>query len=184
MAARHLHNAGSNLRVLLTAPADTLGDVPRHQAAILHKMGLDLSPADTTAPDRIAADFAAADLIVDALIGYSLAGAPRGSAADLIEAANASGKSVVALDVPSGVDAGSGAVYEPSIRVAATMTLALPKTGLGAPAVRERLGDLYLADISVPPALYARLGLDVEPLFGGSGLVRLEPAAAGWALPD
>ncbi|MCH7698045.1 MAG: hypothetical protein IH865_03790 [Chloroflexi bacterium] len=70
----------------------------------------------------------------------------------MIELANASGRPIVSLDVPSGVDAGSGRVYEPSIKAAATLTLALPKTGLGASDVRERLGDLYLGDLSVPPA--------------------------------
>ncbi len=47
----------------------------------------------------------------------------------------------MSLDVPSGVDAGSGKVYEPSIKATATMTLVLPKTGLGGSDVRARLGD-------------------------------------------
>jgi NAD(P)H-hydrate epimerase len=55
------------------------------------------------------------------------------------------------------------------------MTLALPKEGLRASGVEERVGELYLADISVPPALYAEpaLGLQVGPIFAESDVVRL-----------
>ena len=179
-AARHLSNMGSQVRVILTGTADELVDAPAQQASILRRMGIELLQVKATPPEPLQRVFAGADLIIDALIGYSLAGAPRGQAAVLIELANASGRPIVSLDVPSGVDAGSGSVYEPSIRAAATMTLALPKTGLGSPAVRERLGDLYLADLGVPPRLYRRLGLEVEPLFAESSLVPLRWADEGW----
>ena len=55
------------------------------------------------------------------------------------------------------------------------MTLALPKEGLRAPEAREAVGELYLADISVPPALYAgpSLGLDVGPLFHAADVIRI-----------
>ena len=82
--------------------------------------------------------------------------------------------------MPSGVDTGSGRVYEPSIKAAATLTLALPKTGFGEAEARERLGDLYLADLSVPPALYRKLGLKVEPLFADDAVVLLQWADGGW----
>jgi NAD(P)H-hydrate epimerase len=181
VASRHLHNMGAQVRVILTGKVDDLKDVPAHQAAILRAMGLELLEADTTPEEILRRYLDEADVIIDALIGYSLVGAPRGQAAVLIELANASGRPIVSLDAPSGVDAGSGTVYEPSIRATATVTLALPKTGLGVPEVRERLGDLYLADLSVPPRLYLRLGLEVEPLFAESGLVPLRWADEGWA---
>ncbi len=55
------------------------------------------------------------------------------------------------------------------------MTLALPKEGLRAPGVEERVGELYLADISVPPSVYAglALGLEVGHLFAESDIIRL-----------
>lgn len=114
-------------------------------------------------------------LVVDGLIGYSLQGAPRGAAAALIRAANASGAPVLSLDVPSGIDATTGEAYEPTVRATATMTLALPKIGLGAAEARRYVGELYLADISVPPALYRRspLGLEAGHIFAPDDVVRL-----------
>ena len=94
-------------------------------------------------------------MIVDGVIGYSLKGAPRGAAADLIRWANAQPAPILALDAPSGVDATTGTIFDPAIKATATMTLALPKEGLRTPGVEAHVGELYLADISVPPALYA-----------------------------
>ena len=70
-------------------------------------------------------------------------------------------------------------VFEPAIRAAATMTLALPKAGLRAPRVRANVGELYLADISVPPALYAQptLALNVGPLFAEADIIRIRDTA-------
>ena len=116
-----------------------------------------------------------ADLILDAIIGYSLSGAPRGVSASLIRAVNDHDAPVLSLDVPSGVDTATGSVYDPSIKADATLTLALPKEGLKGDAARERVGELYIGDISIPPELYARppLNLDVGPIFADDSIVRL-----------
>jgi NAD(P)H-hydrate epimerase len=115
------------------------------------------------------------DLIVDGVIGYSLKGAPRGTAANLIRWANGKGAPILALDAPSGVDTTTGTVFDPAINAVATMTLALPKEGLRAPGIEDKVGELYLADISVPPALYAEpaLGLSVGHLFAESDIIRI-----------
>ncbi len=112
---------------------------------------------------------------MDGLIGYSLTGPPRGAAGELIRWANERGAPILALDAPSGLDTTSGEVHEPAIRATATLTLALPKRGLRAPGVANHVGELYLADISVPPSLYAEpsLALQVGPLFAKSDMVRL-----------
>jgi NAD(P)H-hydrate epimerase len=114
-------------------------------------------------------------LIVDGLIGYRLTGAPRGAVSDLIRWANAQPAPILALDVPSGLDTTSGTVFDPAIRATATMTLALPKAGLRAQGVEAYVGELYLADIGVPPSLYAEpaLALEVGPLFAESEILPL-----------
>ncbi len=115
------------------------------------------------------------NLIVDGIIGYSLKGAPRGAAAQLIQWANAQNVPTLALDAPSGIDTTTGTVFDPAIQATATLTLALPKAGLQAPGVEACVGELYLDDISVPPALYTKpvLSLQVEHLFAKSDIIRL-----------
>jgi NAD(P)H-hydrate epimerase len=115
---------------------------------------------------------AAADLVLDALIGYSLRGDPTGRAAALIDWANGQQAPILALDTPSGLDVTTGVEGKPCVRATATLTLALPKVGLiAAPSV----GELYLADISVPPLVYRRLGINTAPSFDDAGLIRLAP---------
>ncbi|MCP4309331.1 MAG: NAD(P)H-hydrate epimerase, partial [bacterium] len=82
---------------------------------------------------------------------------------------------VLSLDTPSGLDTTSGTVFEPAMRAAATMTLALPKAGLLGDAAERVVGELYLADISVPPQLYGRepLNLAVGHVFAHGDIVRL-----------
>ncbi|NNG47505.1 MAG: hypothetical protein HKM86_10390, partial [Deltaproteobacteria bacterium] len=102
-------------------------------------------------------------------------GAPTGTAGKLIRWANAQNAPVLSLDAPSGVDTTTGTVFDPAIRASATMTLALPKEGLRAPGVDAHVGELYLADISVPPLLYAgpELGIAAGHLFAKSDIIRL-----------
>jgi NAD(P)H-hydrate epimerase len=157
VAARHLTNRGVPVTVAL-ARADMTG-IPGQQLHILRRMGVPAGPEPTDA-----------GLVIDAVIGYSLHGDPTGPAANLITWANAQPAPVLALDVPSGLDATHGLPYTPCAHATATLTLALPKTGLLRAA---QVGELYLADIGVPPAVYRRFGLDVPPLFTEATLVRV-----------
>ncbi len=172
VCARRLSGWGSEVRVLVTGSDDRFALVPGHQLDILRRMGVAIHVAD----DSTALDSQTFDLTVDGIIGYSLAGAPRGAAARLIRWANESGTPILALDTPSGLDTTSGSVYDPAIRATATLTLALPKRGLRAPGVEANVGELYLADISVPPRLYAEpsVGVRVGYLFAESEIVRLQ----------
>jgi NAD(P)H-hydrate epimerase len=169
VCARHLHNYGAQVQVLVTKQDTDFSPVPAHQLDIVHRIGVPVAQAHSV--DQIENP----DLILDGLIGYSLKGAPRGTAGDLIRWANTQRTPILALDAPSGVDATSGTVFDPAIRATATMTLALPKEGLRAAGVEERVGELYLADISVPPSLYAQpaLGLEVGYLFAKSDIIQL-----------
>jgi NAD(P)H-hydrate epimerase len=167
VAARRLHGYGAEVRVAVTAGGDRMTPVPGDQLRILEKLGVSILHKDLP--------YAAVGLIVDGVIGYSLRGDPRGRAAELIQWANDASAPVVALDAPSGLDTTTGTVFKPAIVATATMTLALPKEGLRAEAAERVVGELYLADISVPPALYARepLGLEVGPIFATADVVRL-----------
>lgn len=167
--ARRLHNYGAHVHIFGTTSQDKFTLVPRHQLTILQVMGMSLRP--TVDIDKLETP----DLIVDGIIGYSLQGSPRGNAAKLISWANDTTAPILSLDTPSGVDTTSGTAYTPAIRATATMTLALPKQGLRDSEGAAHVGELYLADISVPPALYARqpLALQVPHVFAKSDIVRL-----------
>ena len=169
VCARRLFNWGAQVQVFVTHPAENFTPVPAHQLDILQRMQVPIAQAEAISQ---AGNLA---LIVDGLIGYSLNGAPHGTVAELIRWANAQSAPILALDVPSGVDTTSGTAFDPAIQATVTMTLALPKAGLRASGIEARVGELYLADISVPPALYAEpaLGLQVGPLFAESEILRL-----------
>ena len=164
VAARHLHNRGADVRAKLVGDPARFKDISAHQWRILQAMGLGQNDD---------ADLTRADVILDALIGYGLIGDPRGPMAEWIERADAASRPILSLDTPSGLDATTGVPGLPCIRATATLTLALPKTGLLTPAARAFVGDLYLADISVPPELYRRLGWDVGPLFADDTIIRI-----------
>ncbi len=166
VAARHLHNWGAQVQVFLAGTVDELKPIPAQQWQILQALGLTQKADQPTT----------ADLIIDAMIGYGLKGTPRPPISDWIEKANASERSILALDAPSGLNTTTGAPSSACIHAAATLALALPKAGLVQPAARACVGELYLADISVPPELYGApsLGLDVQSPFAEDTLIRLE----------
>ncbi|MDJ0336104.1 NAD(P)H-hydrate epimerase [Salinibacterium sp. G-O1] len=161
-AARHLANHGANVTVVVSDPSRLTG-VPADQLALYRATdgrlaGIrDLGTLD-------------AELVVDAVLGYSLGGAPHGAAAELITWASGRTGPVVSLDVPSGVDSTTGATPGVAVRATHTMTLALPKTGLDVDAV----GELWLADIGIPREVYRRVGIDLpDALFTPGYRVRL-----------
>jgi NAD(P)H-hydrate epimerase len=163
-AARHLHNRGIRVNLVLDREASALREAAANQLHILQVTGL--RPVGRF---QAAEAIGRADLVVDALIGYSLRGAPRGRAAELIELGNEQAKCILSLDVPSGRDATTGETPGLFVRAKRTMILALPKTGL-----RSLPGELTLADIGIPPEVYRQLGIVFEPFWGNRTWVHLD----------
>ncbi|MEA2684436.1 MAG: NAD(P)H-hydrate epimerase [Chloroflexota bacterium] len=114
-----------------------------------------------------------ADLYLDALLGFGSEGAPRGEVAEMIDALERAGAAILAVDLPSGLDAATGAVVGSCVTAADTVTLAAPKTGMLEPGARERVGRLHVADIGIPPSLLRRVGIDPTGLFSDSDLFLL-----------
>lgn len=166
VAARRLHGWCADVEVWTTRHPDQLCAAGAHQAHSLRALEIPLH-----APGSIAS-LPLADLVLDALIGYSLDGPPRDRVAALIEAANAQTAPIVSLDLPS-PRGPTGAVFDPCIHADATLALALPKLGLWAPWAHRVTGERYLADIGVPDEIYRRLTLDVGPIFARQHLLRI-----------
>ena len=171
VAARRLYNWGYPVSVYLSHHREKYIGVPGFQMQILKKMGLHIGEVD----EQIGSHSAA--LIIDGLIGYSLIGSPRHGVAARIEWANNSNVPVLSLDVPSGIESTSGEIFEPAIQAAATLTLALPKTGFQNPGIQNNMGELFVADISVPFGVYERMGISREELpdFSENEIIRLSP---------
>ena len=131
VAARHLVNRGASVRVVLARPALRMSEAAQHQLATLIAMGAHCCVAtyDLT-DDELEHVLANADVVVDAVLGYRIHGAPRGEAERLIGFVVRAGRPVVSLDLPSGVDPDTGEAAGIAITATATLTLALPKPGL------------------------------------------------------
>ena len=168
-AARRLHNFGCDVEVFTSKAGTQFTGVPETQLKIVRKLGVRVRKFNR---GKFTEDF---DLIIDGIIGNSLIGAPSGTAAQMITAANTSAAPVLSLDIPSGIDSTTGEVHEPAIIADATMTLALPKTGFTNETARKFSGKLYLADISVPPELFEKSPpkLNVGNLFTKSEIIRI-----------
>jgi NAD(P)H-hydrate epimerase len=93
-----------------------------------------------------------ADIVLDALLGTGLKDAPRTDAAAVIEEMNRSGAPVLAVDIPSGVDASTGEVAGPAVQATATVTFHGPKVGLLVAPGRFHAGEVVVADIGLEPA--------------------------------
>src|SRR5207237_3541846 len=100
-------------------------------------------------------------LVRDALLGTGLKRAPDGPVAEWIQLIESSGRRVVSVDVPSGLDADTGAVPGACVSASQTVTLGLPKPGLLAGEGAGRAGEVWLADIGIPFEAYRALGIDV-----------------------
>ncbi len=164
VASRHLHNWGAEVEVILGLGRDSAGDLEARQLAAVEAIGVRVVDAN--------AGLGGYDLLIDALLGYNSKGPPREPLAGLIRRANSAGVSILAVDIPSGLDPTTGDPYEPCIAAKATLTLALPKTGFLNPASRGFVGELYLGDVSIPRKVYVDFQ-QAEPPFEGGRVTRL-----------
>ena len=122
VAARHLSEAGIAVTLVYAASPESLTGEVALQRDAAAAMGL---PAVVYGRDSL--DIAGCSGILDALLGTGAAGAPRGAYAELIAAANRSGKKIVSADIPSGLDADTGQTHEPCIHASVTVCLAFLK---------------------------------------------------------
>jgi len=170
-ALRHLAGWGAEVRAEVAAFPDDVRETTARQLISLLQIGP--SVVRYANPEAPRGPLPNADLVIDGLLGYSVRGAPRDPIADLIRAANSSATPILAVDIPSGLDPDTGTGTDVAIHAKATVTLALPKTGLLATGARGAVGELLLADIGIPHLAFARVGIDTRRLFVDGDLVRI-----------
>jgi len=149
--ARHLVTAGVRPRcVLVGARADVQGDAAINLAC-LSALGVTVDEArDAGGLETLDAHIHDASLVIDGLFGTGLTRAIEGLHAEVVSRLNACGVPVVALDLPSGVDANTGAVLGVAVRASLTVTFAVRKPGLYQFPGVEYAGDVECVPIGVP----------------------------------
>jgi len=153
VAARLLTNWGARVRVFLAGDPARASAETATQLAIVRELGIDVVPLGDNTRQKAKLNAATADLLIDALLGTGSRGVPRGAVAAAIDILNEAGRPVLAVDIPTGVDADTGSAPGPAVRARWTVTLGLPKVGLLLPPGRELAGHLVVADIGLPRAL-------------------------------
>lgn len=144
VALRSLAAWGWSCRAVLAA--DRADDDP-----LLHGWPLPVSSDQDLDDDALDALLRAADVVLDGILGTGVRGAPRARQARVIERLNASGRPVVALDVPSGVDASTGAVPGVAVEATVTVSFGAPKLGALLHPARARVGRHVTVEIGFPP---------------------------------
>ncbi|HAO93910.1 MAG: hypothetical protein A2X99_05120 [Deltaproteobacteria bacterium GWB2_55_19] len=154
VAARKLKNAGAEATVFALSRVEDLKNDALANAKEWARMGGEtaviLTPEDL---EKSKSALRHSSIIVDAIFGTGLRSEVEGLCASLIDFVNGLDKMIVAVDVPSGIDAGTGRVLGRSIRASFTVTMALPKVGLVLYPGRDFAGEFEVVDIGVPRAL-------------------------------
>ncbi len=161
-AARHLKNFGYSPRIFLVTRK--LKNEPKMHYEIARKLKIPVF----SSLEKLKESLNNIDAVYDCLIGYNLRGAPRGKFDKAIWIINNSKKPVIACDIPSGVDADKGAIYENHIKPAYILSLSLPKKGC-----KGFLAKNYVADIGVPKGLYPKIGIKARNYFESKAIIKI-----------
>lgn len=153
-AARYLREAGIAATLVYAVPPESLTGEAAVQRDAAAALGL---PAVVYGRDGL--DLAEGSGILDALLGTGGAGAPRGAYAELIAAANSSGKVIVSADIPSGLNADTGETHEPCIHASVTVCLAFLKRGLVQYPGAGAAGHVVVRSIGIPVSLAQESGV-------------------------
>lgn len=151
VVARHLDAWGFPVRVVWIASPEALRGDAAAQWQILERSGIHQEARpEGEGLDALVAD---ADWLVDGLLGTGLTRPVEGPLRLAIEAMNGSGKPILALDLPSGLDADSGRPLGTAVRATVTATFVAPKLGFSAPGAGAFTGEVAVIDIGVPRCL-------------------------------
>lgn len=151
VVARHLINKGVYAKVFLLTPKGNVSGDAKKNLDIILKMGIDIEELkDKRSLRGFKAKTEGFDIIIDAILGTGLVSEVRGYYRDIIGLINESGKEVVSIDIPSGMSSDTGEILGEHIRADVTVTFGLPKRGHILYPSAKSVGELRVADISIP----------------------------------
>ena len=179
VAARHLKKEKIDTKIVLIGSSkDLRTEEARRNCQILKAGGYEIKEiTDSSELKTRETLLDSSDVIVDAIFGTGVRGRirePEATAIDIINHAKANSNAfIVAVDIPSGLDADTGSPPGDCIRADATLTLALPKVGMLEDNASKYLGKLYVGDISVPARLLREMGIEVKDIFASSSILKI-----------
>jgi len=153
VVARHLHNYGTKVKVLLLTSPNKFREEAKINWEIINKMGLDITIIEDSKDELLEKYLREAHLLVDGILGTGLRGPAKGLAAEVITLVNQLQKEVVAIDIPSGLEADLTIIKGPCIKANFTITLGLPKIGLLFYPGADYAGKILVEDIGIPREL-------------------------------
>jgi len=163
VVARHLYNQGCRPHVVLLAKMKELKGDAALNAGIAHRIGVKISETPTEKEWRVQKKtLKKATLVLDAIFGTGLTKPAGGIYAKVIEDINTSKAYTIAVDIPSGLSSESFQIIGPCVEADLTITLAAPKIAHVFPPAEEIVGELVVADISVPAELFEDERLKLE----------------------
>ncbi len=154
VVARHLQDLGGEVVCYLFGELDGLAGDAAANAAMAAAGGVPIHEANEAGKwADLAAGLGRFDCLLDAMLGTGLQSAARGVIADAIESMNAAAVPVVAVDLPSGLSADTGAVLGPTVLADLTVTFGAPKCCHVLEPAAGYCGDLEVVDISIPTSV-------------------------------
>ena len=158
VVARYLHQAGLRPIVFVLSQREKISGDALVNLRIAQGMGLDIRfVPDESSWQEQKSTLAHCHYIADAILGTGLNSPVRGFYATVIDQINASGKPVMAIDIPSGLNADNGAIMGTSVRADLTVTFGFPKVGQAVFPGREVVGRLVRIDISIPESVASQV---------------------------
>lgn len=160
VVARLIHSCGGRVKVFLLSDGEKYKGAAKTNFEIIGRLPVDVVKLENVIMAK--KDLAHCDVVVDAMFGTGLDRPVSGLAADVITLINKSGKKVLSLDIPSGINGNTGDVMGKAVKADYTVTFGLPKIGNMLYPGYELCGELSVTHISFPPSLYEQQDLMVQ----------------------
>lgn len=162
-AARFLHNWGAKVSVFVCS--QEIKENSQQHLDTCKKIGVKILKMNELEEQLRKAEF-----VVDAIFGYNINGDPAGIPAEAIKLINNSGKEILSIDLPSGLDPNTAEVYKPCVNANYTLCLSLPKYGVKS----EKSGKVYVLDLGVPNEALKEIGVDEQEIFANESIIEME----------
>jgi len=158
VAARYLMQLGYEPDIYMAAKGADCNELCRAQLEMMQGLGASVSFLREQSPEFFRSGLRAASLIVDGLLGTGSSGVLNEPYRTWVNEINIASREVIAVDIPTGIDPSSGMVPGPAVTATATVTMAAPKVGMLLYPAASYVGELWVAQIGIPPAILADVG--------------------------